>query len=112
LASLLLLTLFSRPLSQVCPAACQSLLSHLDIGINSSKLFVESSDRLSKKLSWIHGARTFYLLVAIGFHCVMGAVWTVSAHVKFMNTKPIDFPLLNEFSANMSVGISVNFVLG
>lgn len=88
------------------------MLSHFDVGNNTMKLFVETNNPLVKRLAWIHGARTFYLLLAIGFHCVMGAVWTASAHVKFTNTKAIDFPLLNEFSSNMTVGISVNFVIG
>lgn len=109
---LIFVTLFSRALSRIVPSRIGTGLSYFDIGSNSSKLFVDTSDPVAKRLAWIHGARTFYLLLAISFHCVMGAVWTASAHVKFVNAKPIDFPLLNEFSANMTVGISVNFVIG
>ena len=93
-------------------SSVHSSLIHFDILNNTSKLLVETSDPIAKRLSWIHGARVFYLVLAISFHVVLGAIWTPYTHVKFTNTKPIDFPLLNEFSANMTVGIAVNFVIG
>jgi peptidoglycan/LPS O-acetylase OafA/YrhL len=105
-------TILSSLLVNLGPASLQSSLVHFDVVKNTRKLLVETSDPLAKRLSWIHGARIFYLTLAICFHVVMGAIWTPYTHVKFTNTKPIDFPLLNEFSANMTVGISVNFVIG
>lgn len=107
------LVLASSWLSWALPPAAQRFLLHFNAGVNSTKLVSESADPIARKLSWVNGARVIYLFMATGFHVgVISAIWTPATHVEYGHMKIPDIPLLPEFASNMSVGISINFVIG
>lgn len=113
MAFMLSLLFASSWLAHLLPARMANFLIHFNVSANSAKLFQESTDPLAQKLSWVHGARIVYLLVATALHMgVISAIWTPVTHSEYVQMKQVNFPLLAEFSSNISVGIGVNFVLG
>lgn len=95
------------------PAGMARFLYHFNVSVNSGKLFQESTDPIAQKLSWVHGGRIIYLILATAMHMgVISAIWTPVTHAEYVQMKQVNFPLLHEFSSNISVGIGVNFVLG
>lgn len=50
------------------PEQQESFLEHFSVVKNSEKLFVESSDPLSQRISFFHGIRFYYQLVVISAH--------------------------------------------
>src|SRR5687767_5286382 len=107
------LVIASSWIAHLVPDNVARFLGHFNVGVNSAKLFQETNDPIAQKLSWVHGARIIYLVVATALHMgIISAIWTPVTHSEYVQMKPVNFPLLAEFSSNISVGIAVNFVMG
>ncbi|KAI1283735.1 Nose resistant to fluoxetine protein 6 [Halotydeus destructor] len=90
------------------------LLESFDATANTLKLFQRSKDKvLAKKLAFVGAIRFGYLLVAIAYHVgFVGGIWTPQTHVNLIKFEKTGIFFLDEFTANIGAGISINFVVG
>lgn len=112
LLSLTSIVILSPLLLKYTESSC--FLCHFDIVSNTQKLYSPTSDPLARRLTWVHGARILYLMLAISFHLtLLATLWTPETQSKYIFSKySVNFPLWSEFFSNMTIGISVNFTIG